>query len=87
MSAALVTTYPEVNPPSGSPPAGTYTGTWNGAGALVNSVTSGGKVLSTHAGVVLASLASPPPGVLGTVVAAAGNPPGTTPTSWAAVPC
>jgi hypothetical protein len=37
--------------------------------------------------VAIASLACAPPGVLGTVVAAAGNPSGTTPTSWAAVPC
>jgi hypothetical protein len=87
MSAALTAAYPEANPPSGSPAAGTYTATWNGTGTLVNSVTSGGRVLSTHAGVLLASLACPPPGVLGGVVAAAGNPAGTTPTSWAAVPC
>jgi hypothetical protein len=72
------------------PAAGTqqnaYTATWSGT-TLANSLTSGGQVITTHAGVVLASLACPPPGVIGTVAAAAGNPPGATATVYEAMPC
>jgi len=78
--------YPPASPPAGSPAAGTFTATWNGS-SLVNSVTSTGQVVAVHAGVVLASLACPPPGVRGQVYAAAGNPPGAAVLEWAGVPC
>ena len=61
------------------PQAGTYTATWNGT-SLVSSVTSGGQVITTHAGTVIASMACPPQGAIGT----ANDPAGTQ--TYAAVP-
>lgn len=61
------------------PAASTYTATWNGS-TLVNSVTSGGQVITTHAGAVITSMACPPQGAIGT----ANDPTGTQ--TYAAVP-
>lgn len=71
MSAAASYAYPQ---------AGTFTSSWNGSGTLADSLTSGGQVVTSHAGVVLASLACPPPGVTGTANNASGTP------TYAAVP-